>query len=363
MGTLYKRGNTWWIKYHKNGKAFYESTHTDKEKEAKRLLQKREGEIAQGKTPGIYYDKVKFSRLTELYLTDYRLKECKTITKAERCVRYLKEAFDGVAVTEISTDRVTHYIEERLDEGAANATINRELAALKRMLNLGAQHEPPLVERVLHISMLKESNPRSGFFEAEDFKAMRDALPDYLKGIVTFGYKTGWRINEILNLTWSRIDLEKGIVRLEKGETKNDEARIIYLDDELKGIFQKQYLKQKALKTITPYVFTNEKGTDRVKDIRGSWDTACKKADIGKKLFHDFRRTAARNLTRSGTPERVAMKITGHKTRSVFDRYNITDTSDLEKAARMQHEWLESKATVTKSLQSVDFSKRDKIVT
>ena len=260
------------------------------------------------------------------------------------------------------TDRITGYIQERQKNGVANATINRELAALKRMLNLGASHEPPLVERVLHIPMLKESNPRSGFFELEEFRALRDALPDFLKGIVTFGYKTGWRINEILNLTWSRFDLETGVVRLEKGETKNDEARIIYLDDELRGIFQDQHQKQKALKTITPYVFTNEKGTDRIKDIRRSWDTACKKIGIVKRLFHDFRRTAARNLTRSGTPERVAMKITGHKTRSVFDRYNITDTNDLEQAAKRQHERLESSATVTKPLQSAVFAKRDKVV-
>ena len=150
------------------------------------------------------------------------MKECKTLAKAERCVRYLKEAFGGINATEISTDKVNRYIEDRQGEGTANGTINRELAALKRMLNLGAQHEPPLVERVLHISMLKESSPRSGFFEADEFKNMRDFLPDYLKGIVTFGYKTGWRISEILNLTWSKVDMEKGIVRLEKGETKND---------------------------------------------------------------------------------------------------------------------------------------------
>jgi integrase len=209
--------------------------------------------------------------------------------------------------------------------------------------------------------MLKESSPRSGFFEADEFKNMRDFLPDYLKGIVTFGYKTGWRISEILNLTWSKVDMEKGIVRLGKGETKNDEARIIYLDDELTSIFREQHQKQKALKNITPYVFTNKSGTDRVKDIRDSWETACSKAGIGKRLFHDFRRTAARNLTRSGTPERVAMKITGHKTRSVFDRYNITDTNDLEQAAKRQHDWLESSVTVTKSLQSVDFSKLKKL--
>jgi len=131
------------------------------------------------------------------------------------------------------------------------------------------------------------------------------------------------------------------------------------MDDELREIFDAQHKKQKALKIITPYVFTNEDGTDRVKDIRGSWKAACKKAGVGPRHFHDFRRTAARNLTRSGTPETVAMKITGHKTRSVFDRYNITDTSDVKEAAKRQHEWLQKQAnskTVTNSLQSVDFT-------
>jgi integrase len=341
MGTIYKRGNTWWIKYHKNGKPYYESTHTDKEKEAKRLLQKREGDIAQGKTPGIYYDKVKFDRIAELYLTDYKLKERKTLSKAERCVRYLKEAFDGLPVTDITTDKVNNYMLQRQEDGAANGTINRELAALKRMLNLGAQQTPPLVERVLYITMKPESSPREGFFKPDEFKALRDNLPEYLKGIVTFGYRTGWRISEILNLTWSKVDLEECTVQLEKGTTKNGDGRIIYLDEELKGIFIEQHKKQKALKTIIPYVFMNESGTDRIKDIRGSWDKACKKAGLGKRLFHDFRRTAVRNLTRSGTPEKVVMNITGHKTRSVFDRYNITDTKDLEEAAIRQHDWLE----------------------
>jgi integrase len=141
---------------------------------------------------------------------------------------------------------------------------------------------------------------------------------------------------------------------------------VIYLDAELHEIFHAQHDKQKALKTITPYVFPNESGTDRVKDIRGSWGAACKKAGVGKRHFHDFRRTAARNLTRSGTPETVAMKITGHKTRSVFDRYNITDINNVKQAAKRQEEWLQNHGnseTVTKSLQSVDFAERRKNVT
>ena len=75
-----------------------------------------------------------------------------------------------------------------------NATINRELAALKRMLNLGAVQTPPRVDRLPFIPMLKENNTRKGFFEHGDYLALRDTLPEHLKGFVTFAYKTGWRV-------------------------------------------------------------------------------------------------------------------------------------------------------------------------
>lgn len=169
--------------------------------------------------------------------------------------------------------------------------------------------------------------------------ALRDALPDYLKGFVTFGYKTGWRVSEVTGLTWNQVDLDNGIVRLEPGETKNDEGRTVYLDDELQEIFN---LQGKVRKNLLPYVFLNEKGTDKVKRFDKSWKTACKDAKIGKKLFHDFRRTAVRNMVRSGIPEGVAMKISGHKTRSVFERYNIVNDCDLQLAAQRQEHYLQT---------------------
>ena len=114
---------------------------------------------------------------------------------------------------------------EDLKTGAANATINRELSALKRMLNFGAQQTPPKVDRVPYIPMLKENNVRKGFFEHGQFYGLRDVLPSYLKPFVTFAYKVGWRDSEIAGLTWSQVDRNQGIVRLEVGETKNDEGK------------------------------------------------------------------------------------------------------------------------------------------
>jgi integrase len=245
----------------------------------------------------------------------------------------------GYRVPDITSPKIEEYIETRLKEGAANATINRELSALKRMLNIRARQTPPKVDRVPYIPMLRENNTLKGFFEHSEFVALRDKLPYYLKGFVTFAYKTGWRMSEISDFTWNQVDRDNGIVRLEPVETKNDEARTVYLDEELQEIFHNQWENRK---NFLPYVFLNENNSDKIKNFRKTWIAACKDAKIGNRLFHDFRPTAVRNMVRAGIPENVAMKISGHKTRSVFDRYNIVNDADLQLAAQKQAVYLQT---------------------
>ncbi|MGD8764901.1 MAG: tyrosine-type recombinase/integrase, partial [Desulfobacteraceae bacterium] len=139
-------------------------------------------------------------------------------------------------------------------------------------------------------------------------------------------------------------------------------ARTVYLDDELNGVFIGQWASRKENKKLVPFVFTNRDGDGRIKDFRGSWNAACKKAGIGKKLFHDFRRTAVRNMIRSGIPERVAMMISGHKTRSVFDRYNIVSDADLKIAAQKQESYLETQmGTISGTI--VEFEEKNRSIT
>jgi integrase len=305
----------------------------------------------------VHFDKVTFDKLAEEFLTDYRINKMKSIARAEINVNQLKKKFEGCRVPQITKPKIKEYIEKRLKDGVAGGTVNRELSALKRILNLGAKQTPPKIDRVPHIPMLKENNIRRGFFEHGDFLALCEQIPQYLKPFVTFAYKTGWRHSEITVLTWRHVDLDNGIVRLETGETKTDEARTIYLDDELKEIFQTQWENRKKGKKIIPYVFPNAKGTDKIKRFDKAWKTACKKAGIGKRYFHDFRITAVRNMVRSGIPERVAMMISGHKTRSVFDRYNIVSDTDLKLAAQKQETFLKSQM-VTKTVTIHDFNEK-----
>ena len=220
---------------------------------------------------------------------------------------------------------------------------------------------------------LEENNLKKGFFEHAQFVTLRDALPDYLKGFVTFAYKTGWRLSEISALTWNQVDLDNGIVRLEPGETKNKEGRTVYLDDELKDIFNQQWKKRKNL---LPYVFLNSRFSGQIQRIEKPWNTACRKARLGygykisekyvekwkDKLpagptVHDFRRTAVRNMVRSGIPERVAMMISGHKARSVFERYNIVNDADLKLASQKQEAYLQAqKDTISSTVH--DFNEK-----
>ena len=342
MGSIYKRGNTYWVQYYRNGKPYRESTKSKKEVDAKRLLKKREGEISDGKLPGIYFDRVRFDELAEDFLLDFKVNQKKSLRRVKQCVDHLAEMFEGIKIRDITTPKIQAYIEKRLIARAANATINRELSALKRMLNLGARQTPPLVDKVPYIPMLKENNTRTGFFEHEEFLSVRDTLPDYLKPIITFGYKSGWRSGEILGLIWDKVDMKNGIVRIETGDTKNSEARTIYLDDELREIFRQLFINRRL---DISFIFL--KDGKPIQSFRKAWKAACKKAGLKGKLFHDLRRTAVRNMVRAGVPEGVAMKVSGHKTRSVFDRYNIVNDADLRQATQKQQAYLIGQETNT----------------
>jgi integrase len=344
MGCVYRRNRTYWIKYYRHGKQYAESTNSDKITVAKRLLKAREGEIADGKIPRVCFDRIGFEEIINGYLSDYRVNGRKTIKKAEQCANLLLAEFKGMKATAINTTLINNYIEKRRRENAANATINRELSAMKRTFNLAAKCTPPKVAQVPYIPMLKENNVRKGFIEHEDYMALQAALPAYLKPVLTFAYLSGWRRSEIMELKWSQVNLREGIVRLEPGETKNGEGRTLYMEPELCEVLRELH-RQRRMDCF--YVFhSNGK---KISYFRKSWNTACSRINRSGLLFHDLRRSAVRNMIRAGVPERVAMTISGHKTRSVFDRYNIVSQDDLKEAAKKRQAFSETQTKIAES--------------
>src|SRR6266571_1679313 len=333
MGMLYRRGRIWWVKYYRNGKCFRESSKSQRRSDGKRLLRKREEEISTGVFGGLEVERVRFEELAEDLLNEYQINNRKSFVWLKRRINlHLMPFFGGFRAVNVTTERVRAYVIHRQQEGASNGSINRELAALKRMFNLASEMTPPKIVRVPYIPMLTESNVRQGFFEHNEYLALRRELPEYLKPVLAFGYFTGAREGEILRLKWGQVDLEARTIHLEPGSTKNDQARTIPLNSELLETLKTQKSTRDLRFPDCQYVFYR-KGK-RIGNFQRAWKSACKRAGVTGRLFHDLRRSAVRNMVRAGVPERVAMAISGHKTCSVFDRYNIVAERDLHEAAR-----------------------------
>ena len=350
-GSLFPRGTIWWLKYYRNGRPYRESSHSGERRNAERLLKRRLAEIETNQFHGLRVERVRFDELASDLENDYAINHHKSAVRNSRSIGHLRQFFGGWRALETTTDRIREYIVKRQSEGAANATINRELAALKRMFNLARQMTPPKVAQVPHIPTLKEAPPRKGFLEKQGFLKLRNALPDYLKPLLALLYYTGMRVGEALWLRWEQVSLQDRQVRLDPGTTKNDDARTIPLTGELYQWLKMQKEIQDARYPDCPWVFFR-KGK-RIKNFYKAWRKACIQVGLGRMepreegqpkyvglIPHDLRRSGVRNLIRAGVPERVAMTISGHRTRSVFDRYNIVNERDLRDAARKLEQYL-----------------------
>ncbi len=277
-----------------------------------------------------------FNDLADLIVQDYERNARRSIGKLLTILTRLRDAFGTWRAVDIRGADVSDFIDRRKKTGAANGTVNRELAALKRCFRLGVRLKLLSLDDMPVVDLLREGSPRAGFFEREQFEAVRRYLPVVLQALITVAYITGWRKNELLRLLWRHVDFAADTIRLDPGTTKNDDGRLFIMTPELRSVLLEQRERTDALQRetgrIIPLVFHRD--GRQIKAFRRAWVSACRRAGVPGRIPHDFRRTAVRNMVRAGIPERVAMLISGHRTRSVFDRYHIVSESDLREAAK-----------------------------
>jgi integrase len=353
LGSIYQRTRkqpdgsaiampTWWIKYYRGGQPFRESSHSDNYAEAERLLKRRQGEIVTGRFAGLGVERICIEELLDDVVEEYRLNRRKSLVHLNsRLKNHVRPAFGNIRAAELSTSHIRKYVAKRLSDGAANATVNRELEIVERAYRLASECEPPKVVRLIHIPMLtEEDNVRSGFLDDAGYVRLRQELPDHLRAIFVVAYHVGNRVGELRRLLWTQVDFANDQILLNPGTTKNMKGRVLPIYGDMRDLL----LMEKEIRdTKFPgcrYVFHHD-GRPIV-DYRKAWASACQAAGAPGLLFHDLRRSAIRNMRLAGVPENVAMEISGHRTRSVFDRYSIVGGRDIRDAGEKMAERLKS---------------------
>lgn len=303
------------------------------------MLKARVAEVQSGRRHvGRELERTTFDDLARLIADDYRLARRKSLDSVMQSFRALRLTLGNRRACDIGYDELQHYAAQRLGERKP-ATVRRELALLHRAFVLAVRAGK--VALVPAFPTVRVDNARSGFFEFEEWQAVRTRLPATVQRVGDFAFLTGWRIMEILGLRWAEVDFATGFVRLPGRRTKSGRPRSFPFRDfaELRSLLDDRRVltdaAQRAQKRIIPFVFHDAGkplfGADGrpKRSLRGAWRRACVGAGLPARILHDFRRTAVRNLERDGVSRSVAMELVGHRTGSIYDRYDIVAERDL----------------------------------
>jgi integrase len=328
----YLRGKTWWIRFYRDGQPVRESSDSPNESDAKRLLKIRLGQVETGEYRGAAPNRVKVSDLLDLAIADYQIAKRRSIADLSyRIEKNIRPKLGTARATTFASGNTDRYIQTRRDEKATDATINRELSIVRRAFSLGMRADPPLVTRKPWIRRLEEDNAREGFVEDGQYRALLKELPDHLKAAFVVGYHIGMRLGTLRKLEWEQVDLNAGEIRLLKKQVKQKRAHTVPIYGDMRPWLDMQLTDHAENWPDCPYVFHWLKKPLGA-HLKG-WKDACDRAKLPGLKFHDLRRSAVRNMERAGIPRNIAMGITGHRTESVYRRYDIVCDRDLKNAA------------------------------
>lgn len=327
-----QRGSTWYVRISFLGDRIEKRTDATSRADAERIGRAILAEWESGRQSP---DAAR-TRVADLWADlecDYRVNE-RRIEDLDKRWNHLGPVFGKSLASDVTTPLLRRYVERRLATGgAARATVRNELAALHRAFTLG--HEAGKVVRVPAFPTIEVSNARAGFVERAAFDRLCAELPPEQRVLATLAYWLGWRRGELLGLEWRQVSLETGEVRLDPGSTKNGDGRVAFLPADalatLRGWRNATSELERAKGVIVRHVV--HRAGAPVVDHYDAWKSACERAGVPGLLLHDLRRSAARNYVRSGVGEVVTMRVLGHRTRSMLDRYNIVSERDLQEAA------------------------------
>ena len=328
-GRVFQRGKIWWVAYYQDGREYRESSKSPRRQEAVRMLRRRVGEVAAGAPRYLPVSTRRGIRtltmldLFDLVESNYKLNR-RTSPANGAFLRRLRGRFAGYTTKACTSLAITHYMADMQRQRRKPETINREIAVLRFAFRLGRRHE--LLERVPSIKLLPQLAVRNEFFTRPEIDALLPWLPEYLRDAVLFGFLTGWRKGEISGLQWANVNRSAAFIRLNPDQNKARTVRVLTLEGEVAALMERRWRARKVGFTLTEHVF--HRAGRRLGNFREAWLTACHKAGLGHRWFHSLRRSAARNMSLQGIPEKVIMSIMGHNTRVMFDRYNIVTEAD-----------------------------------
>jgi integrase len=329
-GSLHRRRNVWWARYYHDGKRIQESTkQTDRAKAEKFLRARlRDADTARFVPPEIR--RTTFEDLVSRLRIEHARKGNRSRLSA--ALTHLSATFHGVPVSRIDADAVDAYVDARLADGGAVATVNRELAALRRAFRLAIAKGGLL--SMPKITLRSEHNARQGFLDPADFRLFHAALAaadPVVADAVEFAYLTMLRRGNVLGAAWTWFEFRRDRAGVVSGGTltvpglvtKNGDPMPLPLTGNLLALIAR---RAAARDDLCPYVFARQgRRLDRFDDI---WRTAASAIGRPGLLFHDLRRSAARALRRAGVDELTIMARGGWRTRAMFARYAITDERD-----------------------------------
>lgn len=330
--SIYKRGGRYWYSFVFNGRRIQRGAKVRNAKDARDIERAEWNRLARGEA-GLPDNSQPSRTVGELLdsLKALYADEGKIGPKTQSVLKLARHAFGSKIATQLTTADVETYIAAERAKGKRNATINRVTEKVRRAYRVAKVTAPD----IRHLS--EKDNARKGFFSDAEFRRVHAHLPEDLRDFAFFGYLTGWRKGEIASLAWS--DIEEGVIRLRAENSKNREARSVVIAGELVTLIERRKQARLANGVLTNLVFHRD--GESVAEFRKAWASACKRAGVAR-LFHDLRRTAVRNMVRSGVPQSVAMKISGHKTASMFRRYDIANEDDLRAAMQAVERYQEA---------------------